>query len=342
MAGWAPRPASQRQASLVFNNLVSLGVVALGPRLVPGTTRGSGPAWHADVAVSWRPEGARAATADSSMVYGFVDSGARTLVASVAPAPGARLPIWLVPGLHVRRGTRTLVAAGSAVSARRVGRLLDDAVVAVGAVLPHWRGGLVAYAPATARQFGRLIATPPDRYAGIAAVTTSIDGSDAAPAPLAIVVSPRVFASLGPLGAHVVITHEATHVATRAAAADMPLWVAEGFADYVGIGSVDVAVPVAAQAALSVVRRQGAPAQLPDDAAFAVGSSGLEATYEEAWLATSLIARRYGRGALVAFYRLVERHPEAIDEAFAAALHTSRASFTAAWRTYLADLARAG
>jgi hypothetical protein len=156
------------------------------------------------------------------------------------------------------------------------------------------------------------------------------------------VVNPRVFDGLGRLGAHVVITHEATHVATGAAAVSMPLWVAEGFADYVGIGSVGLPVTVAGKAALGVVRRHGAPETLPDNAAFAVNGSDLEATYEEAWLATALIARTYGRVRLVEFYRTVESHPDDLKGAFERVLGTSLAAFTASWRSYLEETAGAG
>ena len=153
-------------------------------------------------------------------------------------------------------------------------------------------------------------------------------------------LNPQVFGSLGPLGAHVVVAHEATHAATHAAAVSMPLWVAEGFADYVGIGSVQV----------PIVRRGGRRAARRTTFRAAVGrcrpmppsrsaGAGLEASYEEAWLATSLIAKTYGQPRLVAFYRLVEAHPDALEAAFEDVLQTSQPAFTAC----LAQLsARAG
>ncbi len=340
LADWAGGPSAQRQGSRIYLNLVSLGVAGFDPRPVHGTTHGGGSAWVADVDVAWQLAGTDTTPIDSTVHYVFTEHGGRPLVSAVAPAPDARLPIWLTHHLSVRRGARTLAAAADAETAGRVGRLLDDAVGAVGDVLPGWHGRLVAYAPGTARQFAALIDARPRDYAGIAAVTTTTDGSHDQSAPLVIVVNPAVFDKLGPVGAHVVVTHEATHVATDAATVAMPLWVAEGFADYVGIGSVDVPVPVAARAALRVVRRQGAPAALPADGAFVVGGSSLEVTYEEAWLATSLIARRYGRSALVAFYREVEAHPDDIDGAFTTVLHTSRSAFTRSWRAHLVELAR--
>jgi hypothetical protein len=255
--------------------------------------------------------------------------------------PGGRAPIWLIPGLDIRGGPRTLVVAGTPQTAARVDRLLREALTAVGNVLPAWHGDLVAYAPSSGQQFAALIGATPGQYRGIAAVTTTVDGSHERAAPTAIVVNPRVFDGLGPIGARVVITHEATHAATHAAAVAMPLWVAEGFADYVGIGSVHLPVAVAAKAALNAVRRSGPPATLPQDDDFAVDGAGLEATYEQAWLATSLIAHTYGRATLVAFYRAVESHPDDIGGACDRILHTSLAAFTASWRSYLQETAGA-
>ena len=276
--------------------------------------------------MTWRLGRTRdASTATSALRYTFT---ARRRPAWSSPAssavPGDREPVWLLPGLEVRRGPRTLVAAGRRPSRSGSSGCSRQAVTAVERVLPRWHGDLVAYAPASLREFAASSGPARAQYRGIAAVTTTVDGSPTPARPTAIVVNPGVFDGLGPVGAHVVITHEATHAATGAATVSMPLWVAEGFADYVGIGSVDLPVAVAAKAALSVVRRSGAPATLPDDAAFAVDGADLEATYEEAWLATSLIARTYGRPRLVAFYRAVEAHPDDLDGAFERILHTSR------------------
>jgi hypothetical protein len=273
------------------------------------------------------------------MAYTFARSGDDPVISGMTVLRGGRQPVWLLPHLQVLRGPRTLVAASSAAAASRVDRLLRRAVTSVGSVLPRWHGTLVAYAPGSAAQFDALIAARPGEYDAIAAVTTSVDGSQQRVAPIAIVVNPQVFAGLGALGARVVITHEATHEATDAAAVSMPLWLAEGFADYVAIGSVRVPVQVAARAALRAVRRDGPPSGLPSDAEFGVTEGDLEATYEEAWLATGLIARTYGRTRLVALYRAVESHPDDVAGAFSRILHTTVPAFTAAWRDYLTTVA---
>ena len=344
LADWGPSAPAQRLAALdlVYTNLVALGVARIDPSVDEGTIAGPGSTWSAAVNVTWGLTGLDATSSHSEVLYRFSDRDGRPAISGVARVPNGREPIWLLPGLEVRRSSRTLVAATDAATARRVQRLLTEAVGAVTRVLPGWHGDLVAYAPGSQRQFDSLVDAEPGAYRGIAAVTTVVDGSLDGSAPTAIVLNPQVFGSLGPLGAHVVVAHEATHAATHAAAVSMPLWVAEGFADYVGIGSVHVPISVAAAAALRVVRRSGPPSALPADAAFAVSGAGLEASYEEAWLATSLIAKTYGQPRLVAFYRLVEAHPDALEAAFEDVLQTSQPAFTRAWRSYLQGLARAG
>ncbi len=342
LADWLDAPATQRAASDAYANLVALGVVIAGSRLTSNATSRHADTWSIGIDVSWRAAGFDASPSSSVLVYRFADSGGRALLTGIETADHARLPIWLLPALEVRRSPRTLVATADETTATRLSRLLRSAVAAVGDVLPGWHGRLVGYEPSTPRQFAALVGATVYDDAGIAAVTTTVDGSHAASTPVAIVVNPAVFDTLGPVGAHVVVAHEATHAATGAATVDMPLWVAEGFADYVGIGAVAVPTPVAASAALRLVRRQDAPARLPDDASFAIRGASLEATYEQAWLAATLIARRHGRSALVAFYREVQAHPDGIDAAFSSVLHTSRAAFTQSWRRNLERLARDG
>lgn len=342
LAAWDHRVSAQQLAAQMFIGLVRLGVTRIEPRLILGTLTGSGSSWTAEVDLTWWLDGMQTGPSTTALAYTFTDIDGRAVISQISPVSGGREPVWLLPDLVVRRGARTLVVATDPAAARRVDLLLTQAVDTVGSVLPTWHGSLVAYVPKSPRQFAAIIAASPKDYRGIAAVTTTVDGSHDVSAATAIVVNPGVFDRLGPIGAHVVITHEATHVATAAAAVSMPLWVAEGFADYVGIGSVDLPTSVAGKAALNAVRRQGPPDRLPVDAAFAVGSTVLEAAYEQAWLATSLIAETYGRQQLVAFYRWVMAHPDDLDAAFERVLGTSRSAFTEAWRGYLVKLAGDG
>ena len=127
----------------------------------------------------------------------------------------------------------------------------------------------------------------PHAYEGIAAVTTTVDGSRSADAPVAIVVNPMC-SETGPRRRPPRDQPRVDHVATAATTVTMPLWVAEGFADYV-VGAVDVPPRVSARAAVRDIRtwRPGSAARqrrVP-------GRPGVEAADQQSWLAIRLIAR---------------------------------------------------
>jgi ABC-type nitrate/sulfonate/bicarbonate transport system substrate-binding protein len=110
----------------------------------------------------------------------------------------------------------------------------------------------------------------------------------------------------------------------------MPLWLVEGFADYVGYAGVDVPTRVAAQELRAAIRSGHPPTALPADAAFAGTNPKLAQAYEQAWLAASLLARRYGPKRLVQLYKVIG-NGRAPDDALRT-VGTDLATFTADWR----------
>ena len=112
------------------------------------------------------------------------------------------------------------------------------------------------------------------------------------------------------------MSHEATHVATEAATSDTPLWLLEGFADYVALRDVDLPLRVSAGQIIAEVRRDGPPrgaarpprSSTPDHA-------HLGAAYESAWLACACWPTRRGGSALVDFYRRGRRRAERRSDA---------------------------
>ena len=230
-----------------------------------------------------------------------------------------------------------VVTAGTGARAR-FSRLADRAVTDVRKVLPAWRGRLVVEVPRDERGLGHVLGAEPDDYSGIAAVTTTVDGSVNPQSPVHIFVNPRVFDPLGPQGSQIVMSHEATHVATGAAVSKMPTWLLEGFADFVALDHVDLPVSVTASQALASVRKKGPPAQLPGADAFDPKNTTLGASYEAAWLACRLLGERYGEKKLIAFYRAANQAGSTTGP-FRTVLGTDQASFTRAWRAYLRSLA---
>jgi hypothetical protein len=147
-----------------------------------------------------------------------------------------------------------------------------------------------------------------------------------------------VFADLGTAGAQIVLSHEATHVATDAATSGMEMWLLEGFADYVALAHVNLPVSVTASQILAEVRQEGPPEHLPTAAEFDPSNSALGAEYEAAWLACRLLAQTYGEQQLIRLYDVVDAGsplPRALREV----LGTDEETFTAQWRDYLRRLA---
>ena len=294
-------------------------------------------AWAGTVSLSYRLNGwdDQATRLETRVV--FSSSDGRDRVASMGGGDDDRTPLWLTGPLTPVAGGRALVVAGGE-DASHVLDLARQALVDVGKVLPGWRGKLVVEVPDSEEQLEQALGAPQGRYANIAAVTTSVDGSLVPGSPVHVFLNPKVFDGLGPRGAQVVVSHESTHVATDATFAEMPTWLLEGFADYVALAHARIPVATAASQILARIRKDGPPDHLPTASELDPAAPGLGATYEEAWLAARFIARQYGESRLVAFYRKVDGG-EAVDRAFKGVLGTTENAFVGRWRADLRDLA---
>jgi hypothetical protein len=134
------------------------------------------------------------------------------------------------------------------------------------------------------------------------------------------------------------MSHEATHVAAEAWTSRMPLWLLEGFADYVALRDVDLPVSRSAAQIIAEVRRSGPPRTLPGAAEFGTRATHLGATYESAWLACRLLAQGGGQARLVRFYRAVD-DGQPVGAALESVFGLSTRELTDRWRDLLSDLA---
>lgn len=156
-----------------------------------------------------------------------------------------------------------------------------------------------------------------------------------------IVLNPANLTRLDAAGRRLVIQHELTHIAARAQTSDqMPTWVIEGFADYVGNLDSGRTVRAIAPELAAEIDQGTLPTQLPTAADFDGASTRLPQAYEESWLACRLIAATIGQHGLVSFYRAVDTATltapaTAVSVVLARLLHTTVPGFTARWRTYL-------
>jgi hypothetical protein len=205
-----------------------------------------------------------------------------------------------------------------------------------------WAQRAVVLVPATTRQMALIDDFRGDLH-NIAALT-SAEVSTAAghPTPVGdrITINPVNWPLLSDVGAAIVIRHELTHVATRAVTGTQtPVWLSEGFADYVGFRDANVSVDIAAAALKRQVDSGHLPSGLPTDRQFRSSNSRLGAHYEAAWLACRYVAERFGQRTLVRFYRAVGTSSLPSRAALATALrdvlHLRLAGFTARWRHYV-------
>ena len=218
-------------------------------------------AWRASVELEYGYDGLDKAPArmETSVVFVPTSDGAR--IASFGDAE-SRTPLWLADKLSVVRTPETLLAVAGD-PAGRYAELMGPAVRQVRRVLPNWRGPLLVEVPSSGKQLDSALQAEPGEYANIAAVTTTVDGSLSSDAPVRVFVNPTVFGRLKERGAQVVMSHEATHVATGATFATMPTWLQEGFADFVALDGAGVPVELAARQILDRIRKEGLPRRLP-------------------------------------------------------------------------------
>jgi hypothetical protein len=250
-----------------------------------------------------------------------------------------RSPLWLSGPVEVRRSATSLVLATTAANADLLAGRAEAAVPVVRDVLPQWNGKLVVEVPASEEGLDAVLAAEPGSYTDIAAVTASVDGTITPQSEVHVFVNPDVYDELEPVGGQVVISHEATHLATGAPlTTGVPLWLLEGFADYVALHAVDLPITTTAAQIIQQVRRDGAPDQLPGQAEFDETATHLGAAYESAWVACLVLADAGGRAALVRLYEQVSRGHD-LDGQLHELFGLTEAELTTRWRQRLMDLA---
>ncbi|MFD7263578.1 hypothetical protein [Streptomyces sp. NPDC059874] len=306
---------------------------------VTSVRRASARAATARAELRYRLAGYDTAPAGSARELALAEEGGRWRVTADRPAPGALPQLWDQGAVTVTRGARSLVLGGEGQSPRTLSGIAaeaDRAVPAVSSAWPReWAGRVVVLVPASLERMAELLGRPADTYRGLGAVTTGQIGAGPAPADR-VVVNPQAYPELSEQGRRIVLTHEVTHVATRAAtSARTPLWLSEGFADWAAYRKTSTTPAQGAPTLARAVRRGELPAALPTTEAFAFGGDPEAAAraYEGAWLACRLIAEKWGEAGLVALYEAAGREP--LPNALAQALGTDLDTLTRAWQESL-------
>ncbi|HWU05203.1 MAG TPA: hypothetical protein VN520_02140, partial [Streptomyces sp.] len=293
LAALDPRAASFRAAQRTeLRNLADVPLESWAYRVKDVTGQGTDRV-TAEVELRYRIKGYDKAPLSSSRTVELVRRGGdRTwYIAADRAADGTPGQLWQQGDVEVVRGTHSLVLGVGRRTAelRRIAATADRAVPAVTESWPEpWAERVVVLVPGSVEDMAELLDSPAASYRGIAAVTTGeVGGGGRAPADR-VIVNPQAYGMLGDFGQRVVLTHETTHVATRAhTSAATPVWLSEGFADRAAYRREGRTAAELAPELAEAVRGGGLPAQLPADEDFGFGEdpARLSRAYEGGWLA---------------------------------------------------------
>jgi hypothetical protein len=196
--------------------------------------------------------------------------------------------------------------------AGRVSALVDDSVAGVADILDiGWSRRVDVVIPASDSELVALVGPAFVDMAGIAIR----DG-----AGQRVVINRVRAASLTPLELRVLLRHEITHVATRDLTSDSaPLWLVEGFADWVAFHGLGLSL------------RQAAPLLTSDVSALPVDFSGAgrDLAYQQAYSIMVYLESRLGERGVVDFF-LRHAARSAVDAGGSAS-----AVDVAGWREFL-------
>ncbi|WP_374359888.1 hypothetical protein [Streptomyces sp. NP-1717] len=297
----------------------------------------------------YRLDGYDTAPVTASRTLELTERDGRWYVTADRPGDKGVQQLWQQGAVEVVHGRRSLILGVGQDNARlrEIAAAADDAVPAVDEAWPgEWSGRVVVLVPASVSSMAALLGASAGSYRGIAAVTTGETGPKGSSPADRVIVNPDAYSVLGDFGRRIVLTHETTHVATRAATSEAtPMWLSEGFSDWVayrGGGRTD------GQAAPELERslhRGRLPAALPQDSDFAFDAEAdeLARAYEGGRLACDLIADRWGERKLTDFYRAVgerEHREGAVENAMNDVLSVTPDEFGALWREYVRERLR--
>jgi hypothetical protein len=292
-------------------------------------------AWRAAATLQYRFSVDRV-VATTEIEVGFAASGDSVTITTLGGDHGAT-PVWLASRIKVRRTPDTLVVAAR--GAPEYSRMADRAVRDVRQLVEDWEGPLVVEVVQGAAALDDALAADEGTFANIAGVTSPLPGAEGSAAAVHVFVNRESLAAADAVGRQVVLSHEAAHVALDAGFTGLPVWMAEGLADYIALRDVTLPLSVTAADITRQVRREGVPDSLPGDEAFDQGSEYFGAAYEAAWLACRLLAERVGERRLVRFYTEADRVSD-FERDFERGFGLTVAQFTSLWQRALRGLAR--
>lgn len=259
-------------------------------------------ALHVPVRIDSRLDGDPAASSTRARASFRLDDGRWQLVSVVPRRP----ELWDLARVSMAQGEHSLalVAAGAGDVALLAAEV-DAATRAVDAAWPlRWSARVVVELPADVDQLQQLVDRP--GAGALAGVTSYRDDGDG---PVVRVrLNPEVYRGMVPLARQILLRHEITHAAQYAQPyRNVPIWLIEGTAEYLGYAGSGVPDTVVAASLLDDVRDGRPPRALPglEQFGFTRGEEDRRQAYELSWAASRAVVDRYGVDRLFAVYAAV-------------------------------------
>jgi hypothetical protein len=235
----------------------------------------------------------------------------------------------------------SLVLGHTGVDEEALRELAAEITNAVGSVTQVWGTGwsqrVAVLVPKTVDEMRALVG-PAFNVDGIAAaaVADKVDVPNQLALGQRVVLNPALSGQLSAAARRIVLRHEITHVAARASTVDgAPMWLLEGFADYVGYRDSGLQPLEAAPDLVRALRSGDPPDGLPAAADFAGGSHDLDLAYQLAWSAALYVVDLAGEDGLVKLYRMIasdtSQDDATVEDAMRAVLGVDFDSFVAGW-----------
>ncbi|APU16990.1 basic secretory protein-like protein [Actinoalloteichus fjordicus] len=375
----AADPEFRRSEREMFANLADVPLAEWSYRLVrpaalmpppPAVRSGPDAVAAPEVELRYALAGVDEESTGKPMAFLFVRRGAQWYVNSDTGLESQGRRTWRGPWsygpclvLRVRSGL-VLGHPENAALTRRVADELDDAVRSVSEVWgTDWSRQAAVLLPASSEEFhaqaGHVFSL--EDIAALA-VADTVDTATGRATGQRVVVNPTSAARLSDTALRVVLRHEVTHVAARGQTAPgAPMWLLEGFADYVGYRDSGLSPRQIAPDLHELI--SGSPAAdvegsapgtgqppptpplavpaLPADGEFHEGGRRLDLAYQTSWSLLDFLATRYGETRVVNLYRRLaiqgEWAEDDVDRVLRSEFGLGRTALLADWRSMLAD-----
>jgi len=312
---------------------------------VPRQLLGTADYWAPRTTLRYALRGVDAEPTSRSMAYLYVRRADQWFLASdtALQSQGATTwrGMWDFGPCRVLAVDDSLVLGHAGAGEEALRQLAAEIHSAVGSVTQvwgtDWPRRVAVLVPNTLDEMRALVG-PAFNVDGIAAaaVADKVDVANQLALGQRIVLNPAVSGRLSASARRIVLRHEITHVAARASTMDgAPMWLLEGFADYVGYRDSGLQPREAAPDLVRALRTGQPPQRLPAAADFAGGSGNLDLAYQLAWSAALYVVDLAGEDGLVKLYRMIasdtSQDDATVQDATHAVLGVDFDTFVAGW-----------